>query len=108
MAELCLLHWVAAPLLPACAAWPSSCPPSRFCPRPADAAHGACWYDLCEDCQVVDIPGDHFSILRQVGRQPEGHRAGALPGLAGHLQAPCMLHVVTLPTPLHPLRTWET
>ena len=27
--------------------------------------HGACWYDLCEECEVIDIPGDHFSILRQ-------------------------------------------
>lgn len=29
--------------------------------------HGVCWYDLCDDLEVIDIPGDHFSILRQVG-----------------------------------------
>lgn len=39
--------------------------------RDAPVPHGACWYDLCPDCEVIDIPGDHFSILRQVrwGRQ---------------------------------------
>ena len=24
-----------------------------------------CWADLCDDLQVVDVPGDHFSLLRQ-------------------------------------------
>ena len=28
-------------------------------------AHGACWADLCDDLEVVDVPGDHFSLLRQ-------------------------------------------
>ncbi|KAK9815594.1 hypothetical protein WJX72_006498 [[Myrmecia] bisecta] len=27
--------------------------------------HAACWYDLCQDLQVIDVPGDHFSLLRQ-------------------------------------------
>ena len=35
--------------------------------RDARLPHGACWYDLCDDLEVLDIPGDHFSILRQVG-----------------------------------------
>lgn len=30
-------------------------------PRP----HGLCWAPLCRDLQVVDVPGDHFSLLRQ-------------------------------------------
>ena len=29
--------------------------------------HGVCWWDLCNDLEVVDVPGDHFSLLRQVG-----------------------------------------
>ncbi|CAD7696942.1 unnamed protein product, partial [Ostreobium quekettii] len=27
--------------------------------------HGVCWVDLCQDLEVVDVPGDHFSLLRQ-------------------------------------------
>jgi thioesterase domain-containing protein len=27
--------------------------------------HGACWYTRCEDLRVIDVPGDHFSLLRQ-------------------------------------------
>lgn len=27
--------------------------------------HGACWYTRCDDLRVVDVPGDHFSLLRQ-------------------------------------------
>lgn len=27
--------------------------------------HGACWYNRCEDLRVIDVPGDHFSLLRQ-------------------------------------------
>jgi hypothetical protein len=34
--------------------------------RDARLPHGACWYDLCDDLEVIEIPGDHFSILRQV------------------------------------------
>lgn len=34
--------------------------------RNARMPHGTCWYDLCDDLEVLDIPGDHFSILRQV------------------------------------------
>lgn len=30
--------------------------------------HGLCWYDLCEDIEVIDLPGDHFSVLRQDDR----------------------------------------
>lgn len=26
-----------------------------------------CRYDLCDDLEVIDVPGDHFSLLRQVG-----------------------------------------
>jgi thioesterase domain-containing protein len=29
-------------------------------------SHGCCWSELCEDLLVVDVPGDHFSLLRQV------------------------------------------
>jgi thioesterase domain-containing protein len=28
-------------------------------------SHGARWYRLCSDLEVVDVPGDHFSLLRQ-------------------------------------------
>lgn len=31
----------------------------------APVPHGACWYDLCDDLRVIDVPGDHFSLLRQ-------------------------------------------
>lgn len=31
----------------------------------APTPHGACWYARCEDLRVVDVPGDHFSLLRQ-------------------------------------------
>jgi thioesterase domain-containing protein len=31
----------------------------------APAPHGACWYGVCADLRVVDVPGDHFSLLRQ-------------------------------------------
>jgi len=27
--------------------------------------HGACWYTRCDDLRVIDVPGDHFSLLRQ-------------------------------------------
>lgn len=27
--------------------------------------HGACWYERCYDLRVIDVPGDHFSLLRQ-------------------------------------------
>lgn len=27
--------------------------------------HGACWYERCHDLRVIDVPGDHFSLLRQ-------------------------------------------
>lgn len=27
--------------------------------------HGVCWWDLCDDLEVIDVPGDHFSLLRQ-------------------------------------------
>lgn len=40
--------------------------------RDARLPHGACYYDLCDDLEVVDIPGDHFSILRQVGHGKRG------------------------------------
>lgn len=28
-------------------------------------SHGTCWSELAEDLLVVDVPGDHFSLLRQ-------------------------------------------
>lgn len=30
-------------------------------------SHGTCWSELAADLTVVDVPGDHFSLLRQVG-----------------------------------------
>lgn len=27
--------------------------------------HGVCWSELCAELEVVDVPGDHFSLLRQ-------------------------------------------
>lgn len=29
-------------------------------------SHGTCWSELAEDLTVIDVPGDHFSLLRQV------------------------------------------
>ncbi|CAG9464996.1 unnamed protein product [Pedinophyceae sp. YPF-701] len=34
---------------------------SRF----GDTAHGLCWQDLATSVEVVDVPGDHFALLRQ-------------------------------------------
>lgn len=28
-------------------------------------SHGTCWSELADDVLVVDVPGDHFSLLRQ-------------------------------------------
>jgi hypothetical protein len=28
-------------------------------------SHGTCWSELTDDLLVVDVPGDHFSLLRQ-------------------------------------------
>lgn len=36
--------------------------------RDGDWPHGVCWSLLCEETEVVDVPGDHFSILRQVNK----------------------------------------
>jgi thioesterase domain-containing protein len=33
--------------------------------REGPLAHGLCWAPYCNDLQVVDVPGDHFSLLRQ-------------------------------------------
>lgn len=33
--------------------------------RDGPLAHGLCWASLCQDLQIVDVPGDHFSLLRQ-------------------------------------------
>ena len=33
--------------------------------REGPLAHGLCWAPYCSDLQVVDVPGDHFSLLRQ-------------------------------------------
>ncbi|KAL0047289.1 hypothetical protein WJX82_000056 [Trebouxia sp. C0006] len=33
--------------------------------RKGPLAHGLCWAPYCNDLQVVDVPGDHFSLLRQ-------------------------------------------
>lgn len=27
--------------------------------------HGVCWFEHCSDIEVIDVPGDHFSLLRQ-------------------------------------------
>jgi len=27
--------------------------------------HGPAWYPMCDDLEVIDVPGDHFSLLRQ-------------------------------------------
>ncbi len=27
--------------------------------------HGVCWSELCDELEVIDVPGDHFSLLRQ-------------------------------------------
>ena len=62
---------------------PSSVLPPHLRPlRCAVLPHGACWYDLCEDLEVIDVPGDHFSLLRQV-RGLGGHVAGDLPHVRG-------------------------
>jgi hypothetical protein len=29
-------------------------------------SHGTCWSEVADDLLVVDVPGDHFSLLRQV------------------------------------------
>ncbi len=49
-----------------------NCRPHNQLPCPAFVhtrrwryAHGACWAELCEDLEVIDVPGDHFSLLRQ-------------------------------------------
>jgi hypothetical protein len=28
-------------------------------------AHGVCWSELADEVEVVDVTGDHFSLLRQ-------------------------------------------
>lgn len=28
-------------------------------------SHGTCWSELADDLTVIDVPGDHFSLLRQ-------------------------------------------
>lgn len=33
--------------------------------REGPLPHGLCWAPYCNDLQVVDVPGDHFSLLRQ-------------------------------------------
>jgi thioesterase domain-containing protein len=57
---------VAAPVVYIRAMTPGVC--TYFDDRKGGAApvpHGACWYDRCHDLRVVDVPGDHFSLLRQ-------------------------------------------
>ena len=34
-------------------------------PRYWRYSHGTTWAELAEDLLVVDVPGDHFSLLRQ-------------------------------------------
>lgn len=34
-------------------------------PRYWEWPHGVCWAELSEDLEVIDVPGDHFSLLRQ-------------------------------------------
>ena len=33
--------------------------------REGPLTHGLCWAPYCNELQVVDVPGDHFSLLRQ-------------------------------------------
>jgi hypothetical protein len=54
--------------------------------RDTAVPHGACWYDMCQDCEVIDIPGDHFSILRQVQ-----HRAVPCAVQSAVQHVPCLL-----------------
>ena len=59
--------------------------------RAAVVPHGACWYDLCEDLEVIDVPGDHFSLLRQVRKQCWSRAASQccqLPACLPALQTP--------------------
>lgn len=39
--------------------------------------HGVCWFEHCCELEVIDVPGDHFSLLRQVrcGRAVETYAA---------------------------------
>ena len=41
-----------------------------------------CWEGLCTDLQVVDVPGDHFSLLRQSPRDM-GYLVAALQAALG-------------------------
>ncbi|GFH18518.1 uncharacterized protein HaLaN_15339, partial [Haematococcus lacustris] len=34
---------------------------SRFGAMP----HGVCWHEMCRELEVIDVAGDHFSLLRQ-------------------------------------------
>lgn len=36
-----------------------------ICCRFWQYSHGVSWSDICEDLLVIDVPGDHFSLLRQ-------------------------------------------
>lgn len=49
--------------------------------RTAAVPHGACWYDMCPDLEVIDVPGDHFSILRQVRGRGGGEAHYKLRGM---------------------------
>lgn len=33
--------------------------------RTGPLAHGTCWHDLCANLRVIDVPGNHYSLLRQ-------------------------------------------
>jgi hypothetical protein len=44
-------------------------------------SHGTCWAELCEELTVVDVPGDHFSLLRQVRGWGRGGHHMCLPAL---------------------------
>jgi hypothetical protein len=52
-------------------------------------SHGTCWSELTEDLLVVDVPGDHFSLLRQDPPDMEVRRAH-LPDMC----AGCSRHLV--------------
>jgi hypothetical protein len=40
-------------------------------------SHGTCWSELADDLLVVDVPGDHFSLLRQDPPDMEVRRSPA-------------------------------
>ena len=64
----------------------------RLLPLAAAVPHGACWYDLCDDLEVIDVPGDHFSLLRQAGASAAlcgPHEGASRPACPAKLHLTC-------------------